>query len=324
MTVTVRIATALVALVSLGGRAAVAQTFDGVGTRAQGMGAFVAVADDASAVYWNPGGLASGAYFSLVLDRTDAEAAPEGSLSGGSRSAWLLALSAPAVGLSYYRLRSSTVIPRADAPAGPSRVESLVTHHAGATLVHSLSDYISVGATVKLVRGIAHAQDAIGPADELLDDAELLGVASNRFDADFGVMATGRLVRAGLTIRNLTSPAFKTASQEELHLDRQARAGVSLVLTERWVAAMDLDLTRNRGPFGDVRTLAVGAEGRLSARAVARGGLLLNTADADGVSPAATVGGSYAAFGSLLIDAHVSTGSHTSFGGWGVAGRVVF
>src|SRR5438094_8616567 len=37
-----------------------AQTFDQVGERAQGMGgAFVAVADDASAIYWNPAGLAN-------------------------------------------------------------------------------------------------------------------------------------------------------------------------------------------------------------------------------------------------------------------------
>ena len=41
-----------------------AQTFGGVGTRAEGMGgAFVAVADDASAVYWNPAGIATGATF---------------------------------------------------------------------------------------------------------------------------------------------------------------------------------------------------------------------------------------------------------------------
>ena len=39
-----------------------AQSLDTIGTRAQGMGgAFVGVADDASAVYWNPAGLAGGA-----------------------------------------------------------------------------------------------------------------------------------------------------------------------------------------------------------------------------------------------------------------------
>ena len=40
-----------------------------VGTRAAGMaGAFVAVADDATAVYWNPAGIATGSFVSAVLD----------------------------------------------------------------------------------------------------------------------------------------------------------------------------------------------------------------------------------------------------------------
>src|SRR5689334_2120727 len=44
-------------------RPARAQLFEAVGTRAQGLGgAFVAVADDATASWWNPAGLATGAY----------------------------------------------------------------------------------------------------------------------------------------------------------------------------------------------------------------------------------------------------------------------
>ena len=75
-----------------------AQGFDPVTTRAAGMGgAFVAVADDASAVYWNPAALASGAFFSLLIDRTSSKALgddPPAAL-GGSRSGTLLALSTP-------------------------------------------------------------------------------------------------------------------------------------------------------------------------------------------------------------------------------------
>ena len=59
------------------GHPAAAQQFEIVGTRAAGMGgAFVAVADDSSATYWNPAGLALGHMFSLVVDRkvTDLEA----------------------------------------------------------------------------------------------------------------------------------------------------------------------------------------------------------------------------------------------------------
>jgi hypothetical protein len=48
-----------------------AQGFESVGTRAMGMGgAFVAVADDATAAYWNPAGLTTGAFFSLLADQT--------------------------------------------------------------------------------------------------------------------------------------------------------------------------------------------------------------------------------------------------------------
>ena len=57
-------------LVLLAGSAS-AQVFESVGTRAIGMaGAFVAVADDATAAYWNPAGLTTGAFFSLLADRT--------------------------------------------------------------------------------------------------------------------------------------------------------------------------------------------------------------------------------------------------------------
>ncbi len=78
-------------------------------------GAFVAVADDATAVYWNPAGLAlGGSYFSLVLDYNQGKAEPEDIGQAGSRSASIIALSTLPVGVSYYRLTSSTLTPTAD------------------------------------------------------------------------------------------------------------------------------------------------------------------------------------------------------------------
>src|SRR5919206_1344466 len=72
------------------------------GARATGMGgAFVAVADDASAVFWNPAGLASGSYFSLALDNNRLETA-DNTPFPHRRSAFMLAIGAPAVGLSYF------------------------------------------------------------------------------------------------------------------------------------------------------------------------------------------------------------------------------
>src|SRR5689334_13056114 len=90
-----------------------------VGVRAAGMGgAFTAVADDASAVFWNPAGLGSGSFFSLVIDRNVHD----------DDSATLIALGTPPLGVSYYR----TAI--ADLPGGRN---SLVAHHAGVTVLHT-------------------------------------------------------------------------------------------------------------------------------------------------------------------------------------------
>src|SRR5438874_13382067 len=112
---------------------AVAQTEPPVGVRATGMGgAFVAVADDASAVFWNPAGLASGSYFSLALDANRLET-PDSTSFPHRRSAFMLAIGAPALGLSYF----STTVSRAAAVstvepavgAGTIRVERLEARH---------------------------------------------------------------------------------------------------------------------------------------------------------------------------------------------------
>src|SRR5262245_64075151 len=85
---------------------AAAQMWELVGTRAQGMGgAFVAVADDATATWWNPAGLATGATLSLVWDMAD-NLAPRDPLRQGPASlgeTMGLALTTPAIGLRYFR-----------------------------------------------------------------------------------------------------------------------------------------------------------------------------------------------------------------------------
>src|SRR5437879_1087620 len=85
---TVGVAIATIAFASL----TFAQRFDDVGVRAQGMaGAFVAVADDASATWWNPAGLAT------ARNAVDFSA----EISEGGRGG--VALAFPSLGLSYYR-----------------------------------------------------------------------------------------------------------------------------------------------------------------------------------------------------------------------------
>lgn len=304
---------------------AAAQAEHALGTRAQGMaGAFVGVADDASAVYWNPAGLASGAYFSLVLDGGTGQAVPDDEPVAGSRSGWLLALSMPALGLSYYRQELDLAEP-ADEADGAFRLDSLVTQHVGATFVQSLTGTLAVGATIKLVRGLAGTADVpAADAEAALDDWDVRGKSTSRLGVDVGIMAAGSFGRLGVVVRNATEPAFETGSGRELTLERQIRAGASMPLLPAWLVAADVDLTRTRSALGEVRELALGTEGQVTRRVAARAGVRLNTAGDHGRTPALAVGGSVAVSGALLLDAQWTGGSERAFRGWGMGGRVVF
>jgi hypothetical protein len=308
-------------------------------------GAFVGVADDGTAIYWNPAGLAAGSYFSLVVDGGEGEAAPNASPLGTQKSGFLIGLSTPALGLGYYRLRAASVVPPVsllpidEAPpnrnlslTAPVRVDSLVTHHAGITLVQSITQAIAIGTTLKLVRGLAASSViAAATAKEALesDAAEVLGKPSNRFDLDVGIMAAGGPLKVGLTLRNLREPSFETAgSTTRLTLERQARAGFSYAVTSSWVAAADFDLLRSNDGFGERRDIALGVEGRLTPRAFVRSGVALNTLEDSALEDARglaySFGGSYAARASVFIDGHVTAGGDRTGLIWGLAARFVY
>lgn len=322
-----------------------AQSIDVMGARAAGMaGAFVGVADDASAAYWNPAGLAAGSYFSLVLDGGTERASPEESLQGRKQSSYFLGATIPALGLTYYRLQRSFAAPfELLVPVGevassrtligeaPVRLDSLVTHHAGVTLVQSVYPNVAVGATLKLVRGIAASQSlGFVSAKEALDQEDLRSRGTNKFDADLGVMATVRRLKAGLTVRNLREPGFSAPDGgRTLILERQARAGVSYAVTPSWLVAADLDLLETSDAFGDRRDVAVGVEGRLARRVTVRSGLRLNVAGpsangVDGSDRAVALGGSFAATASVLVDAAAIMGGDRGGRGWRVGARFVY
>ena len=340
-----RVFAVLTALVALVAAPAAAQSFPSVGSRAAGMGgAFVGVADDASAIYWNPGGLAAGSYFTLILDAASGEALPDRSALGGEDSSFLIGLAMPALGLGYYCLHSSTVSPAvtlvpADAglssrnltAAAEVRLDSLITHHAGISLVQSLWQGVAVGTTLKFVRGIASSAIVpVATADEALesDVSELLGRATNRFDLDVGVMAYGGPLKVGFTVRNVTEPGFDTAGiTSELVLERQARAGLSYAVGANWLAAADFDVLKTHDAFGERRDVALGVEGRLGARVRVRSGFSVNTVDNVGEEDgrqAFSVGGSFAALASVFVDGHFTSGNDRAGHQWGVSARFVY
>jgi F plasmid transfer operon, TraF, protein len=316
---------------------AAAQTFEVVGTRAAGMGgAFVAVADDASATYWNPAGLALGRMFSSVLDRNVADQ-KAGTLDDPSRheTGSLITLGMPALGFAYYQLRATSVTPAGsmlarfpqggETPVRVVRLDKLTTHHTGVTLVQSLFQGVAVGTTLKVVHGdVATAIVPEGNRDERLDEAaDLSTEGTDKFDADLGVMAGGGRLKLGFTIRNLTEPSFTiTGSSDRVRLRRQARAGFAVSFAEGWAAAADFDLTKN-GPADDpARSFAVGTEGRLTRKILIRSGFHLSTTGQ--ARPSVSAGGGYAVLSALWIDGQATWGSDNADRGWGLAARVVY
>ena len=315
------------------------QSFDVVGTRAAGMGgAFVGVADDASAVYWNPAGLAAGSYFSLILDGGPREAIPDEGPRGSKQSSFLIAATMPALGLSYYRLRQSLAVPDAllkpldgtPVTATHVRVDSLVTHHAGVTLVQSILPNVSVGSTLKVVHGVASTHFAdLGNVEAAIDADEVDGRGTTRVDADLGLMASAGKMKLGIAVRNLREPEFTSSDGRILKLERQARAGVSYALLAGLIAAADFDLLEVDDAFGNRRDAAFGVEARLAQRAWVRSGYRFNTSDARGNGDASdrkaiTFGGTFAATASVLLDALVISGGDQSGRGWGVSARFVY
>jgi len=273
-----------------------AQDLPAPGVRAAGMGgAFTAVADDASAVYWNPAGLASGSFFSLVLDHDSRD---EG-------AATLLALGTPPLGFAYYRTATGN---RANGR------NSLVAHHAGATVLQSLGDHFVVGGTAKFVHGVVDGGGA--------------SVSSNKFDVDVGVMLKGSLGRIGVSAKNLAEPSFDGVG-EAVTLERRVRAGIALNVWELTMISADFDLTTaHAGTVGatvadDWREVAFGTETHPVEKLWLRGGVHWNAAG-DTAAPVGTIGGSFAIYGSTVADAQVSFGSENGNRGWGVGLRFVF
>lgn len=329
--------TTISVLLTLGVCPAAAQPFEAVGLRAMGMGgAFVAVANDSSATWWNPAGLATGPFVDIALTRASGESG-EG-LPASRTGLWSFSLGTPPLGVSYYRLRITDIRPGSPtAPAEAGRedraagvgIRSLSVSQFGATVLHTITTGVSAGATVKYLRGTAHARDldatdsAAGISD-LLDEGDDLsgGDGEGALDVDLGVLAAIGGVRLGLTARNLREPRFG-----DRRLERQVRAGAAfdgaaagkLPVT----VSLDADLRRYVGATGDRRVIALGGEHWVRPQRIAlRGGARFNTVGEQ--DRTVTAGASVAVRAALFVDGYGAVGIKTGESGWGVAARVSF
>jgi len=275
-----------------------AQTTDAIGVRAQGMaGAFTAVADDATATYWNPAGLAGGALFNGLLEY----ARPDRDLSETVRG---FSAAYPALGIAYYRLPVSQI--RAKASTGttsPGREDQGVLSLYGVTVGQSLGEHLVIGSTIKLL----HA-----------DDSHLA--------VDIGAMATLGPARVGVTLRDVTEPTLDNGGAA-LTLERHARVGFALTSGKRGVIgqatfSIDADLTKTDSFGGEQRDFAVGGEAWMPKQTLGiRGGFSKNTAGSGGTLLSG--GFSLMLKRGNFVDVYASTGDAVRHG-WGLDLRVTF
>jgi len=287
-----------------------AQAPDAVGVRAQGMaGAFTAVADDATASWWNPAGIAAGALLNLIVEYGDLNDPPVPDMPAHRG----FALAFPALGVSYYRMTVSEIRP-ADTTAtssgvrqdtGMPSVRSLDLSQFGVTVGQSAGRHLVIASTLKVISADGDTEPGL----------------------DIGAMTIYGLFRAGVTVRNVRQATFGDGDAE-MTLQRQVRAGAALSSATSTAfggatIAVDADLRAIPTVAGDERRIATGGELWTKQRWLGgRAGVSLSTI---GEKRTAYSGGvSIAARRGIFVDAQVPGGSDPSRKGWSGALRVTF
>jgi hypothetical protein len=208
-------------------------------------------------------------------------------------------------------------------------VRTISTTHLGATVQQSIGRFLTLGATVKLVRGgVGQASRSLSTWEQAIDLAESLETrGTSRGDVDAGAMVSAGPVRAGVLVRNVTEPTFgEGGTTQSATLPRQVRVG--LAWGEGWpgisatVIAFDADVTRVPHPAGERRDVAVGIEQWVRRRLIGvRGGVRASTVE--DARPVMTAGASFALRPGTYVDAYVARGARDGQG-WGVAARLTY
>jgi hypothetical protein len=302
---------------------AAGQAFDSLGSWALGMaGAFVAVADDPSAAWWNPAGLASGQPGSVTLEwlgvgRSDLDqAAMPGHWRRTSRFA---SLGTWPVGLSVVDIDESRIATHLSG----ARATRLSTRHYAASVLQTVADGVVVGTTLRYVRGTAASHEISGSTETADAVFEVLarGPAPSRgaVDLDLATMVDLGRVRLGGTVRNLRTPTFTDVAGIAITVPRESRVGVSAMPSDGLTFALDLDVAPVERASGRSQVVALGVERRVTTRATARAGVRRNLVGDEAWVAAAGV--SVAVRRGAWLDGHATWGHSPSERGFGVAVR---
>jgi hypothetical protein len=319
-----------------------AQPFESVGTRAQGMaGAFVAVADDATAVYWNPAGIPTGHFFSLLADyskskRRQPTGFPDSPAFDGSGT--IVALSTNEIAFSYYRLHINQMDRRPAPGASPdlgqedqggdAMLRSVYTHNVAVTGAQLVYPGVSLGTSVRYVYGsvgIAPGAPGLSVGDLLREADGVERQGQSKVDVDIGVMIGSDTIRFGVAARNLLQPRFDTPDGGSLRLDRQVRAGLGIRTVAGLLIAVDVDLSSARSDSvdGTRRNVALGVEHWFGQWLGIRGGARVNV-EAEDPRAVGAFGMSVALMSGVYLDGQVTRGRDSIERGWGIAARVGF
>jgi hypothetical protein len=302
--------------------AAAQPAIESLGSRALGMGgAFVGVADDATAVFWNPAGIATGQPYGATIEWNRLRFSdPDAPLVPGPmrRDSTVTAFAAWPVGLSYSRVDSTQLVDRG---LGFLETEKLEIRQFGLTFVQTVVQGVVIGATGKYLRGTAGYAPALGAdVEEALDIGDDLDIDSEGgWDVDAGIMADFVYARLGVTVKNLFEPDFGEIAANEITLKRQARLGLAVLPAAGVTLAMDVDLNTVGLRDGLRRMFALGGESRLGTRLAVRAGVRW---DLEGPKQTITAfGASVAVRPGMWIDGHASLSQHDGDRGFGVAFR---
>ena len=238
-------------------------------------GAFVGVANDPTAVHWNPAGLATGSPAGMTVgwDQLHFGDPNLPAQVGATRNAaTLTSVATLPLGISYGYLRAAQVV--AIREDGTPIVNNVTVHVFAGTIAQTLVKGLVVGATGKYLRGQVISGETAGTTngDALEEGIKRNTDSDGAFDLDVGVMATIGWFHAGFTAKNLAQPTFVGDAGFATQLKRRYRLGLAALPADGLTLAFDVDLDTADPLVGLRRMMAVGVEKSLGSSLTLRGG----------------------------------------------------